>query len=120
MNLDKTMFQEACATARDLRIAVPGARYFLMCEWLDMTPVSTAPTDVSEVLILRRAKRPSSNVRKNFSENVKRKSARAEYVKFLESNPFQVDVFARWINHIKGILADSDPVERDVLQHGYF
>lgn len=119
-NLDKTMFQEACATARDLRIAVPGARYFLMCEWLDMTPVSTAPTDVSEVLILRRAKRISSNVRKNFSETAKRKSARAEYVRFLKENPFQADVFARWINHIKGILADSDPIERDVLHHGYF
>lgn len=37
-NLDKTMFQEACATARDTKLAVPGARYFLLCEWLDMTP----------------------------------------------------------------------------------
>jgi len=52
-NLDKTMFQEACATARDLRIAVPGAKYFLMVEWLDMIPISTAPTDIDEVLLLR-------------------------------------------------------------------
>ncbi|MGH2732063.1 MAG: Bpu10I family restriction endonuclease, partial [Actinomycetota bacterium] len=28
-NLDKTMFQEAIATAHDLKIAVPGARYYL-------------------------------------------------------------------------------------------
>ncbi len=39
-NLDKTMFQEAVATSRDLKIAVPGSLYFLICEFLDMTPVS--------------------------------------------------------------------------------
>ena len=39
-NLDKTMFQEAVATSRDLKIAVPSSLYFLVCEFLDMTPVS--------------------------------------------------------------------------------
>src|SRR5258707_5790168 len=43
---DKTMFQEACATAHDTKSAVAGAKYYLLCEWLDMTPVSTAPTDI--------------------------------------------------------------------------
>ena len=37
-NLDKTMFQEACATAHDVKSAVVGSRYYLLCEWLDMTP----------------------------------------------------------------------------------
>lgn len=119
-NLDKTMFQEACATARDLRIAVPGARYFMMCEWLDMTPVSTAPTDVAEVLILRRAKRVSSSIRKNFSDSAKRKEARAGYIEFLRANPFQPEVFARWMGHIQALLTDGDPIEGDVLQNGYF
>ncbi len=31
-NLDKTMFQEASATAHDLKIAVVGAKYYLVCE----------------------------------------------------------------------------------------
>lgn len=119
-NLDKTMFQEACATARDLRIAVPGARYFMMCEWLDMTPVSTAPTDVEEVLILRRAKRVSSNIRKDFSDSTKRKEVASSYAAFLQANPFQPEVFARWIRHIEALLTDTDPVEGDVLQNGYF
>jgi hypothetical protein len=38
-NLDKTMFQEAVATSRDLKIAVPNSLYFLICEFLDMTPL---------------------------------------------------------------------------------
>jgi len=56
-NLDKTMFQEACVTASDVKKSVSGAKYFLLCEWLDMLPVSTAPTDIEEILILRKAKR---------------------------------------------------------------
>lgn len=35
-NLDKTMFQEAAATALDVKSAVPGANYYLLCEWLDI------------------------------------------------------------------------------------
>ena len=66
-NLDKTMFQEATATAHDVKSALPGSKYFLLCEWLDMTPVSTAPTDIDEVLIFRKAKRISSNIRKSFN-----------------------------------------------------
>jgi hypothetical protein len=119
-NLDKTMFQEACATARDLRVAVPGARYFLMCEWLDMTPVSTAPTDIEEVLIMRGAKRMSSNIRKNFSSANQRQRSRGEYEEFLGANSFRVDVFRRWTDHIKGLLTDGDPVEKDVLEQGHF
>lgn len=119
-NLDKTMFQEACATARDLRMAVPGARYFLMCEWLDMTPVSTAPTDVEEVLILRGAKRLSSNVRKHFGSTAGRREKRDWYIRFLDESPFRVDIFGRWVNHIRALLADGDPFEDDVLSQGFF
>ena len=66
-NLDKTMFQEACATAHDVKAAVSGARYYLVCEWLDMTPLSTAPTDGNEILLLRKAKRINSNVRSKYA-----------------------------------------------------
>ena len=36
-NLDKTMFQEAVATAHDVKQAVPGAKYYLLCDYLDMS-----------------------------------------------------------------------------------
>ncbi|HRF93977.1 MAG TPA: Bpu10I family restriction endonuclease, partial [Aggregatilineales bacterium] len=62
-NLDKTMFQEASATASDLKLSVPSAKYYLLCEWLDMTPISSSTTAIDEVLILRKAKRLPSNIR---------------------------------------------------------
>jgi len=119
-NLDKTMFQEAVATAHDVKSSVSGAKYFLLCEWLDMTPLSTAPTDIDEVIILRKAKRLSSNVRKEFSTSIKRKAAREAYVRFLEENPFRVEMFQRFINHVRVLLRNDAPVETDVLELGYF
>jgi hypothetical protein len=64
-NLDKTIFQEAVATAHDLKVAVPGSRYYVLCEWLDMTPIGTRPTDIDEVIILR-GKRVGSGLRKAY------------------------------------------------------
>lgn len=119
-NLDKTMFQEACATARDTKLAAPGARYYLLCEWLDMTPVSTATTDIDEVIILRKAKRLNSNIRQHYSNSASRRQKRNEYCGFLKDHPFTPDVFIRFIGHITSLLADKAPEEKDVLQLGYF
>lgn len=119
-NLDKTMFQEAVATAHDVKSSVSGAKYFLLCEWLDMTPLSTAPTDIDEVIILRKAKRLPSSVRKEFSTSAKRKGARAAYVRYLSENPFRVEMFQRLINHVRVLLRNDAPVESDVLELGYF
>jgi len=119
-NLDKTMFQEAAATAHDVKTAVPGAKYFLLCEWLDMTPVSTAATDIDEVLILRKSKRMGSHLRKRYGSAAGRKSAREEHELFLRSNPFAVPVFARFIGHIASMFEDTDPSEDSVLEKGYF
>jgi len=119
-NLDKTMFQEACATAHDVKSAVSGARYYLLCEWLDMTPVSTAATDVDEVIILRKSKRLGSNVRGNFGSARGRRDYRARYIKHLTDNPLQVEMFQRFLGHVLGLLQSEAPVERDVLSAGYF
>ncbi|MGC9505765.1 Bpu10I family restriction endonuclease, partial [Baaleninema sp.] len=119
-NLDKTMFQEACATASDVRRAVSGAKYFLLCEWLDMTPLSTVPTDIEEVLILRKAKRLGSHRRKLFSSAKQRRLKRGEFEAFLQENPFRVEMFDRFRGHIRKLLANEVPLERDVLEMGYF
>lgn len=50
------MFQGACATAYDAKSAVSGAKFFHLPEWLDMAPVSTAPTDIDEVLLIARVR----------------------------------------------------------------
>ncbi|MCL6274949.1 Bpu10I family restriction endonuclease [Muricauda sp. 2012CJ35-5] len=119
-NLDKTMFQEANATAHDVKTAIPGSKYFLLCEWLDMTPVSTAPTDIDEVLILRKAKRISSNIRKNYSTSAGRVANADSFKNYLESNPYDANVFTRFLNHIESMLNDEDPEEGSVLTDGYF
>lgn len=119
-NLDKTMFQEACATAHDTKSAVAGARYYLLCEWLDMSPQSTAPTDIDEIIILRKAKRLNSNVRTHYSTAAKRQQLRGEYLGFLERNPFRTEMFKRFIEHIRELIKNEQPVETSVLQVGYF
>ncbi len=119
-NLDKTMFQEAIATAHDVKTAVPGARYLLLCEWLDMTPISPAGTDIDEVLILRKARRVGAQIRGGFATRTGRLAARAEYEKFLQKNPFSVEVFERIVGHVRALLENQDPDEGDVLGKGYF
>lgn len=119
-NLDKTMFQEACATAHDLKTSVPGSKYFLLCEWLDMTPLSTAPTDIEEVLLLRKAKRMNSNIRKNFDTSAKRKDNRKTFTDHIDGNPYSVDSFLRLVDHIRKLLVNEELVEKDVLEQGYF
>ncbi len=118
-NLDKTMFQEASATSHDLKVAVPAARYYLICEYLDMAPISTAGTDIDEVLILR-GKRLGSHKRKEYSSAAKRKTLRSEYVDYLESNPIRYDVVQRFVDHLRSLFEAKDPNEEDVVAKGYF
>lgn len=118
-NLDKTMFQEATATARDVKGAVTGAKYFIICEWLDMTPLSTAATDIDEVLILR-GKRLGSNVRQQFHTFAKRQSKRDGYTTYLKGNPARVEVFRRFVQHVQRLFSNELPIESDVLGRGYF
>lgn len=119
-NLDKTMFQEAAATAHDVKQAVTGAKYYLLCDFLDMTPISTSTTDIDEILILRKAKRISSNVRKTFSTFAGRCEAREVYVEYLKNHPYSSDVFIRFIDHVLSQIRDEAIIESDVLGIGYF
>jgi hypothetical protein len=119
-NLDKTMFQEASATAHDVKLAVTGAKYFLLCDYLDMTPISSATTDIDEVLILRKAKRTNSNIRARYSKYKGRQDSREEYIQYLNKYPYSVDVFQRFIDHIMALLSNETIVEEDVLKFGHF
>ncbi|MBW1701978.1 MAG: Bpu10I family restriction endonuclease [Deltaproteobacteria bacterium] len=119
-NLDKTMFQEAVATSRDLKIAVPSSLYFLVCEFLDMTPVSIMSTHIDDVLIVRKAKRMSSNVRQEYRTGKDRRAHRNEYIRFLETAKYHADVFQRMIDKIQTIADDTDPTAGKVLKRGYF
>jgi hypothetical protein len=118
-NLDKTMFQEATATARDVKMAMPGSRYYLICEWLDMTPVNTRVTDIDEVLILR-GKRLASNKRKSFSSSASRRKQRAWYEDFLAQNPIREQPVLRFTTHLRGLFFEENAQETTVVERGYF
>jgi Bpu10I restriction endonuclease len=119
-NLDKTMFQEAVATSRDLKIAVPGSLYFLICEFLDMTPISIISTQIDDVLIVRKTKRMSSNIRQEYRTPKERQLYRQEYVDFLDSSKYYPDVFQRMIDKIQALIDDTSPSMANVLDQGHF
>jgi hypothetical protein len=57
VNLDKTMFQEAAGTAARLKHGCPIAKYFMVAEFLDMTPEDVRLTDIDNVFLLRSVRR---------------------------------------------------------------
>jgi len=119
-NLDKTMFQEAVATSRDLKIAVPGSLYFLICEFLDMAPVSTVSTQIDDVLIVRKAKRIPANIRQGYKTPEERRLHRQDCIDFLDSSKYYPDVFQRMIDKIQALIDDTNPSMENVLEQGYF
>jgi len=98
---------------------MPGAKYYLICEYLDMTPISSAGTDIDEVLILR-GKRMASNVRREYSSSTNRQKRYSEYLAYLDQNPVRVSVISRFVGHLQSLLTRRDPEENDVLDRGYF
>jgi len=118
-NLDKTMFQEAVSTARDVRTAIPGSRYYLLCEWLDMTPISTEPTDISEAIILR-GKRLGSDRRSGLTDPETRRRRRDDHERFLVEHPIRYDCILRFVEHLRALFKPASDDEGGVLQRGYF
>ncbi len=119
-NLDKTMFQEASGTAYDLKLSVPNSRYFLLCEWLDMTPINTAVTAIEEVIVLRRARRLSAGIREQFSTAEGRAANRDAFVRHLAEHPLSPDAFERFLFHVEMLLGNGDENEQDALERGWF
>lgn len=120
-NLDKTMFQEAAATSRELKRNVNGATYLLLAEWLDMPPIDTRQTDIDEVILLRKAKRLNSNVRSEFSKAENRARLAEEYGEYLDSNPYQLSSFERIVQRLCITFPETVELdENDVLHRGYF
>lgn len=120
-NLDKTMFQEASATAAELKRSVPGSKYILLCEFLDMTPITTKLTAIDEVIVLRKAKRLPSNVRAEFATAAGRQKARKEYEAFLAKYPLRLECFERFVWHLNECFPEKEEDAEDVvLGRGYF
>lgn len=120
-NLDKTMFQEAAATAAELKRATSGSKYILLCEWLDMTPINTKLTAMDEVIVLRKSKRLGSNVRSAFSTHEGRVQSRADFERFLDEHPLSIDGFRRFVWHLNECFPSEEHDAQDqILSRGYF
>ncbi|MGI0496250.1 Bpu10I family restriction endonuclease [Limnospira platensis] len=119
-NLDKTMFQEAVATSRDLKTAVPSSLYFIVCEFLDMTPVSIISTQIDDVLIVRKTKRMPANIRQQYTTPAARKKHRQQYIDFLDSSKYYSDVFQRMIDKVQSLIDNTSPSIENVLNQGHF
>jgi hypothetical protein len=120
-NLDKTMFQEASATARELKSNVQNSKYFLVCEWLDMTPIDSSTTSIDAVIVLRKAKRLNSNMRSAFSTAEGRRRNYERYKEFILSNPLDQEMFEYLVKMLNEALPAPNSVSDEVkLQRGYF
>ena len=94
------------------------AKYYLLCEWLDMTPINSSITAIDEVIILRKSKRLSSTIRNEFSNFKGRQAYRDEMQQHLVSNPYSIEMFTRIANHITRLFEDSS--EDTILKQGHF
>ena len=119
-NLDKTMFQEASATASDLKLVLPSSKFFVLCEWLDMPVVSTASTPIDEAIVLRRARRMGSHARGKFSTAAGRAAARGMFQQHLTEHPLSVQAFRRFLFHIERLLDCDLASEEEVLDRSWF
>lgn len=109
-NLDKTMFQEAAGTATRLKQGTPMAKYFLLVEYLDMTPEDPRSTDIDNVFLLRHARRLSVEKR-DVLEEVKRQR---------EEFPIDYQVIWKFIEEIQAAVYATWLDEKEVLQRGSF
>jgi hypothetical protein len=120
-NLGKTMFNEGLETSRALKQAVSGARYLLICEWLDMPPIDTKLTDIDEAIVLRKAARLGSGFRERLDTVAGRREARREFVEYYDHHPLSLDCFKRIVMHLNLVFPASRELdETKVLQRGYF
>lgn len=110
VNLDKTMFQEAAGTAARLKQGCPVARYFLVIEYLDMTPEDPRLTAIDNVFLLRHAKRLPVNKRDIYDEVAQQH----------KSYPIDYEVVWRIIQEVQATVDAVQLRADDVLKRGSF
>ncbi len=85
-----------------------------------MSPISSSLTAIDEILILRKAKRLTSNIRKDFSTVKGRKKNKDYFVNHLDNNPLAPEVFMEFLSKIERMIGKDELDEDDVLSRGYF
>ncbi|WP_165402903.1 Bpu10I family restriction endonuclease [Pseudoxanthomonas winnipegensis] len=110
VNLDKTMFQEAAGTAARLKQGCPFAKYYLIVEYLDMTPEDVRLTAIDNVFLLRKAKRLPYEKRTDLA------SVRAQR----DLNPISSDVIWKIVEEIQSTVKAVWYDPEEVFARGSF
>ena len=118
-NLDKTMFEGIVANARAVKQVVPGARFYVLCEWLDMTTIDTRATPIDRVFVLR-GRRIPANIRKAFAHAAQRARRRREFFELMDGSPIRSDVVLSFVEMLRELFKPPDVEEVDVLARGWF
>ncbi|MBW4600199.1 MAG: Bpu10I family restriction endonuclease [Calothrix sp. FI2-JRJ7] len=85
-----------------------------------MAPISSSLTAIDEVLILRKAKRLSSNISSAYSTTKGRQQNRENFFKYLDEYLFAPSVFLRFLCEVERMIGHDELDEEDVLSKGYF
>ena len=106
INLDKTMYQEAAGTAYRLKQGCPISKYYVIVEYLDMSPEDCRLTAIDNVFLLRHVKRLPFEKRDK-SEEVE---------KIHKENPIDPEVMWKFVveieQFIEAVWYDPDEVLR--------
>ncbi len=94
INLDKTMFQESAGTAARLKQGCPISKYYLLVEYLDMTPEDSRLTEIENVFLLRRAKRLP------FEKRAVLREVKNQHQEF----PIDAEIIWRFVQEIQGFI----------------
>ena len=81
---------------------------------------STAVTAIKEVIVLRKARRLSAELRQRFSTAAGRRRHREAFLRHLAENPFAPEAFGRFLSHLERLLGNGAESEQDALERGWF
>ena len=103
------------------RVRAAITQYEAWIDELDGTRGTGEPvTSIEEVIILRKAKRLSANLRQNFASATGRAAARNQFERFLSDHPFAPDAFTRFLSHVEPLLGSGTEDEGIALERGWF
>lgn len=109
-NLDKTMFQEARATASALKQGCPIAKYYVLVEYLDMSPEDCRLTAIDNVLLIRRVHRLPPDKRNVVSE----------VERLHEEHPIDPNVIWKFVEEIQKFIDAIWYNPEEALERGSF
>lgn len=96
-HIDKTMYREQIGTAGQLKQLVPFSRYYVVADFLDMTPQNVKRTELDNVFVFRKAKRLPSGKRNE--PDILREH--------LQNNPMDKDIVWEYVSELKEFLGEQ-------------